>query len=88
MKQTFKHTLHTNGGGYWSEAVRDVNVTGFAVAYTNNELDFGELRVYFNTRTWDVNELGLIYTDNEFMKQFKGLWNVMGINGVTKKLHR
>ena len=63
----------TNGRGYWSEAVRDVNITKCGVAYINDEGDFGELRVYFNTKTWDVKELGLIYTDAQFMKDFKAI---------------
>lgn len=63
----------TNGRGYWSNAVRDVNITKCAVAYTNDEGNFGELRVYFNTATWNVKELGLIYTDAQFMKEFKAV---------------
>ena len=59
----------TNGKGYWSRTVKAVNVTGATVSYVNDEGDFGELRVYFNN--WDTNKLGLIYTDKQFMKEFK-----------------
>lgn len=69
-KMTF---CKTNGRGYWSNAVRDVLLTKCEVSYTNDELDFGELRVYFDTKFWDVNELGLIYTDKQFMTEFKAL---------------
>jgi hypothetical protein len=60
---------NTNGKGYWSATAKAVNVTGATVAYVNDEGDFGELRVYFNN--WDTNKLGLIYTDKQFMREFK-----------------
>jgi hypothetical protein len=59
----------TNGNGYWSNVAQAVNVTGATVAYVNDEGDFGELRVYFNN--WDTDKLGLIYTDKQFMREFK-----------------
>jgi hypothetical protein len=62
---------NTNGKGYWSNKARAVNVTGATVAYVNDEGDFGELRVYFNN--WDTNKLGLIYTDKQFMQEFKAV---------------
>ena len=61
----------TAGDGYWSRAVRDVNLTGMRIAYTSEDSAFGELRVYFNTKFWDVDALGLIYTDTAFEQQLK-----------------
>jgi len=61
----------TAGDGYWSNAVRDVNLTGMRIAYTSDDGEFGELRVYFNTKFWDVDALGLIYTDKQFEQQLK-----------------
>ena len=66
-------TLNTNGKGYWSRKATAVEITGLQLAYTNDELDFGELRVFFNTKTWDVNKDGLIYTDKQFMQELKEL---------------
>jgi len=66
-------TLNTNGKGYWSRTVAAVEITHLQLAYINDELDFGELRVYFNTKTWDVNTQGLIYTDKQFMRELKEL---------------
>ena len=66
-------TLNTNGNGYWSNVKAAVEITGLQLAYINDELDFGELRVYFNTKTWDVNKQGLIYTDKQFMRELKEL---------------
>ena len=73
-------TLHTSGGGYWSNTRAAVEITGLQLAYTNDELDFGELRVRFNTATWDVNKLGLIYTDSLFMTELKELLTSMGFD--------
>jgi hypothetical protein len=66
-------TLNTNGNGYWSRKKAAVEITALQLAYINDELDFGELRVYFNTKTWDVNTDGLIYTDKQFMRELKEL---------------
>lgn len=71
-------TLHTLGDGYWSTAARAVTVTAVNLAYTNDELDFGELRVYFDTKTWDVTKHGLIYTDSDFLADLKQLLTDMG----------
>jgi hypothetical protein len=72
--------LHTAGDGYWSRKQTAVEITHLQLAYTNDELDFGELRVYFNTATWDVNKLGLIYTDALFMTELKALLTTMGFD--------
>ena len=73
-------TLRTGGGGYWSNTKTAVEVTRLQLAYTNDELDFGELRVYFNTKTWDTDVLGLIYTDKQFMTELKELLTSMGFD--------
>ena len=56
----------TAGDGYWSNVSKDVEVTDMQLGYVSDEQDFGELRVYFDTDTWDVNKDGLIYTDSRF----------------------
>lgn len=66
-------TLHTNGGGYWSDVQRAVDVTDIKIGYINDEQDFGELCVYFNTNTWNVDADGLIYTDSRFMSELREL---------------
>jgi hypothetical protein len=64
-------SFNTSGNGYWSRAVKSVKVTGFDLGYVNDEVDFGELCVYFDTASWDVNRLGLIYTDKQFLAELK-----------------
>jgi len=73
-------TLQTAGDGYWSRKQTAVEITHLQLAYTNDELDFGELRVRFNTNTWDVNKDGLIYTDSLFLEQLKDLLTSKGID--------
>ena len=58
--------FNTSGTGYWSRAQKAVEVIDMRVAYINEDFDFGELRVYFNKNTWNVDEDGLIYTDGQF----------------------
>ena len=73
-------TLNTNGNGYWSNTKAAVEITGLQLSYTNDELDFGDLQVYFNTATWDTSKLGLIYTDKLFMTELKELLTSMGFD--------
>ena len=72
-------TLNTGGGGYWSNTKTAVEITALQLAYTNDELDFGELRVYFNTKTWAWQD-GLIYTDKQFMRELKELLTAKGFD--------
>jgi hypothetical protein len=73
-------TLHTAGDGYWSRKQTAVEITHLQLAYTNDELDFGELRVYFNTATWDVNKDGLIYTDSLFLEDLQLTLDALGFD--------
>jgi len=65
--------LSTDGSGYWSKVAKKVLVTGLELSYTDDEGEFGELRVHFSPSTWNVNTDGLIYTDNEFISNVKVL---------------
>jgi len=75
-----KATLYTAGDGYWSNVRKAVEITHLQLAYTNDELDFGELRVRFNTATWDVNKDGLIYTDSLFLEDLQLLLDSLGFD--------
>jgi hypothetical protein len=70
---------HTGGiDGLWSSAAKAVQVLRVELAYVNDECDFGELRAYFNTSTWDCNEDGLIYTDGVWLNEFRALMRSLG----------
>jgi len=73
-------TLNTNGRGYWSNKAKTVDITGLQLSYTNDELDFGELRVFFNTASWDTYTDGLIYTDKQFMTELVELLTAKGFD--------
>ena len=69
---------HTNGKGYWTSFEKTVTVIRVELAYVNDEGDFGELRAYFDTKAWDVNKVGLIYTDPRWIDEFRGLVRSLG----------
>ena len=72
--------LHTDGGGYWSNQERSVHVTALSVPYINDEATFGELRVYFDTQTWDTQQHGLIYTDDQFERELRSFLETQGFD--------
>ena len=61
-----KVIFNTSGDGYWSNVAKPVEIVDMRINYVSDEQDFGELCVYFNTDTWNVNTDGLIYTDGQF----------------------
>lgn len=83
-----KVIFNTSGDGFWSGVVNaQVEITDMQVEYISDDFpeggepDFGELRVYFDTKTWDVDEDGLIYTDSLFLKQLQKFLNQHGLKG-------
>ena len=75
-------TLHTNGRGYWSRTAKAVDVTKLDLQYINDERNFGELCVHFNTDTWDCKQLGLIYTDKLFMQELRVYLQTLGFTAA------
>ena len=85
MKQVI---LHTDGKrGLWSNVAKAITITdiqlGQGTIWEGETLDqaFGELRVYFDTKTWDVSEDGLIYTDRLFQKELQEFLTQHGLVG-------
>jgi hypothetical protein len=69
-------TLHTNGLGYWSNTAKAVDITALDLQYISEDKDFGELCVHFAvddfpSNCWDVNTMGLIYTDKQFKRELR-----------------
>lgn len=77
----FGAVLNTSGSGYWSNEARSVECVGLGLGYINEEADFGELRVYFNTKSWDVEQHGLIYTDKQFIEELRATLDDIGLVG-------
>lgn len=72
----------TSGNGYWSRAIKNVRIVDMTVPYVNDERDFGELKVYFDTDHWEVDEDGLIYTDHGFMTDLRNFLALHGLNNL------
>ena len=73
--------LRTMGDGLWSTAAKSVKVVGIWMPYIDEEEGFGELKVYFDTATWDTEKDGLIYTDKTFMSGLKTNLIHWGLDG-------
>ena len=74
-------TLTTVGDGYWSGNSARVGITELRVNYYNEEQDFGELIVVFDTQHWNVSRMGLIYTDSQFLEELQSFLNANGLEG-------
>lgn len=64
--------LNTDGRGLWSTKSKPVIVTGLDCIITKMEDEdqlFGELMVRFDLASWDTDKDGLIYTDDQFLKE-------------------
>ena len=77
--------LNTSGTGYWNRTAKAVTVTdiklGGGTQWEDEDRIFGELRVYFDIDTWDVDKLGLIYTDRQFEKELREFLDAHGLPG-------
>jgi hypothetical protein len=74
-----KVVFNTSGDGYWSNVAKAVEVVNMDLGYVAEDKEFGELRVYFNTSTWDVNKDGLIYTDRQFIAELNAFLLAQGL---------
>ena len=73
--------FYVGGNGLWSNVEGSVEITDMQLGYVNDEGDFGELCVYFNTGHWDVNIDGLIYTDEDFIAELRMFLDQHGLPG-------
>lgn len=74
-------TLNTDGGGYWSEVAKSVRITELSLNYVDEDKEFGELCVHFNTDDWRVDKDGLIYTDKLFIAELREYLTSVGLDG-------
>lgn len=77
----FQVTLNTDGSGLWSDIAKEVSITGLYLRRSST--NFGELRVYFDTMDWNIDKLGLIYTDKLFLKELKAALAEAGLKADT-----
>lgn len=83
-----KVIFNTDGKrGLWSNVAKAVTITDMTLGRAtlwegDTEKDmFGELRVVFDTATWDVDKEGLIYTDSLFIKELREFLVAHGLPG-------
>ena len=74
-----KVLFNTCGNGYWSTVAKAVEITDMRLGYVADDKEFGELRVYFNTDTWNVEQDGLIYTDSLFKQDLMAFITAHGL---------
>ena len=63
--------LNTDGRGRWSRTAKTVVITEFKLHWVFEDEHIGELAVYFDTRHWDVDTHGLIYTDKKWISELR-----------------
>jgi hypothetical protein len=83
-------TASTDGKGLWSNHKASVNLKDCDIhnlsRHANKRDRFhGELRVYFNLKDWDTYKHGLIYTDPNWIKEFR---KALEEKGFSKKAAR
>lgn len=69
----------TGGDGCWSREKKKVILPNMELVVYDDNL-FGELRVYFDTSTWNIESDGLIYTDRTFMNEFRSILENIGFS--------
>jgi hypothetical protein len=75
-------TFNTDGTGYWSNTAKSIEIVDMRLGWVADDKEFGELCVYFNTASWDVNTDGLIYTDNAFLEELNAFLLTQGLSAV------
>jgi len=77
-----EYLIGTAGDGSWTTEQKNVQLLSIDVLYINEERDYGELRVYFDTAHWNIYEDGLIYTDKNFLKALQATLMAEGLTGL------
>jgi hypothetical protein len=79
--------FNTSGNGLWSGEEKAVRILDMAVASIDDEFnaggvpEYGDLHVQFDTKTWNVDEDGLIYTDKRWIKELREFMDAHGLPG-------
>lgn len=92
---SFPVTINTLGDGLWTKVKKPVNVVDIELIVCEVEDDesydeddeeaplktiqYGSLHVHFD-KSWDISKDGLIYTDEGFLNELKGVLSKEGID--------
>lgn len=71
----------TDGSGMWTNRKKELPIYKVEVVTIKNDIqELHELRAYFFETQWNINDLGLIYTDKRWLETFiQGLHFVAGL---------
>jgi hypothetical protein len=69
--EPFRAQIQTSGTGLHSYESRIIETISCCLYWVNSQQCWGELRVYFNTKDWPVQNLGFICTDPTFLQGIK-----------------
>ena len=75
---------NTNGSGLWSNLQKRIKILVMEICYLDDEENFGELRLYFNPKIWNIEKYGLIYTDELFLDDFIKYLNKYYVFNINK----
>lgn len=75
--------IETDGSGLYATSSKGVQVVGIDLGYVAEEGDFGELRVFFDMASWDIDSDGLIYTDDKFQSDMEDWLMQLGFGGAS-----
>lgn len=89
----FSFVGKTDGEGLWSDESREVisksaevYVGDWALEEMKDKMpSFGELRVYFNMKSWNIDKFGLIYTDEGWLKDLRNYLISLGFSKAASK---
>lgn len=85
-----KVVLNTSGNGWWSNTEKSVTITNIQLDFIDDEFgdgfkdkspNYGNLNVFFDTKTWNTDKDGLIYTDSKFLKEIRAFFDKHGLPG-------
>lgn len=64
----------TDGGGLWSHAQKKVRIKSLVIDHVSEYRagsTYLSIKAFFDKRTWNVERYGLIYTDEQWLKDFR-----------------
>jgi hypothetical protein len=61
----------TGGDGIWSSVKKNVRIMHVKIHTLLPEFKSGLMNAYFDTKLWNVNEDGLVYTDDAWLNAFR-----------------
>ena len=79
--RTVNFVTRTDGQGYWSTVARkSIRINRVTVEDNSGNGEYGELRAYFDTKDWDINVDGLIYSDSTWKRSFISCMATLGFS--------